>query len=370
MGGPRVTSGTRVPRGMTGPSSPHSPDSAPDWEAIARFLSGESDGPERARVQAWMAANPEDHQLVEALDRVAASIPVAAPAGLDVEAALRRTKAAAGPFRAVLKVEDGSGRRRRNPVTAPSFWSRPAFRMAAAFAVVALSATLLLRRQAPDVQVAESQTYRASPGKPDSVTLSDGSRAVIAPGSELVVAAGYGRTSRELTLRGQGWFRAEHDDALPFIVNSADAVVRDVGTEFTVNHREATGVLVQVHEGSVMVRGVAQDTSAFVLLEQGDEAIVVQGAVSTASRGTVPVDAADWVSGLLRFRDVPMAEVVETVRRWYGTNIRIEDPTLASRKVSIDVNAGSVGSVAEELALTVGGRVDRRGDTLVVRTGR
>lgn len=65
-----------------------------------------------------------------------------------------------------------------------------------------------------------------------------------------------------------------------------------------------------------------------------------------------------------------MGEVVETVRRWYGIKIRVDDPALSAKKVSIDVNAGSLGSVARELALTVGGRVDKRGDTLVVRAGQ
>jgi transmembrane sensor len=237
--------------------------------------------------------------------------------------------------------------------------------------VVALTTTFWRSRSEPDTQVATSvRTYRASLGQPDSVTLADGSRAVLAPGSELTVSATYGSAGREVALTGQGWFRVVHDDARPFVVKAGDAEIRDVGTEFTVNHRAASGVLVQVHEGAVIVRGATQDASAGVLLHQGDEAVVAQGAVTSTQRGTVPADAAVWVSGLLRFRDVPLEEVAETVRRWYGIQIRVDDRALGAKKVSIDVNASSLGSVAQELALTVGGRVDKRGDTLVVRAGQ
>lgn len=357
---------------MTGPtSSQPSPVVPPDWEAIARYVSGESDGAERERVRAWLVANPEDHKLIEALDRIVADVPVVLPAGLDVEGALRRTKAAAMPIRPALRIEDGVPRQPRGAL-APPRRSRLtlAYQVAAIVGLVALTATFWRSRSDSPAQVADVQTYRASLGQPDSVTLTDGTRAVLAPGSELAVTGSYGSAGREVTLRGQGWFRVVHDDAKPFVVKAGGAEIRDVGTEFTVNHREASGVLVQVHEGAVIVRGVTQDASAGVLLHQGDEAVVMQGTVSSTQRGTVPADAAAWVSGLLRFRDVPLAEVAETVRRWYGIEIRVEDPALGAKKVSIDVNAGSLGSVAQELALTVGGRVDKRGDTLVVRAGQ
>ncbi|MBC7894053.1 MAG: FecR domain-containing protein [Cytophagaceae bacterium] len=356
---------------MTGPT-PQRPtaDAPPDWEAIARYVSGESDGAERELVRAWLVANPEDHKLVEALDRIVADVPVELPAGLDIEGALRRTKAAAGGS-PILRLEAAAPRLSRFPAArARPQWVVRAFQAAALFGVIAITATIWRYRSEPSPQVATVTTYRASLGKPDSVTLADGSRAILAPGSELAVTATYGTAGREVALRGQGWFRVVHDDARPFVVKAGDAEIRDVGTEFSVNHRANSGVLVQVHEGAVIVRGSSQEASAGVLLHQGDEAVVAQGAVTSTQRGTVPADATAWVSGLLRFRDVPLAEVVETVRRWYGIEIRVDDPALGATKVSIDVNAGSIGGVAQELALTVGGRVDKRGDTLVVRAGQ
>lgn len=357
---------------MTGPIPPRpAADLPPDWEAIARFVSDESDVAEREQVRTWLSANPEDQMLIEALDRIVSDVPLQLPAGLDVETALRRTKAAAGGS-PILRLEAATPRRGRFPATpARPKWVTRAFQAAALFGVIALTATLWRMRSEPAEQVAtDVQTYRASLGKPDSVTLTDGTRAILAPGSELAVASSYGSASREVTLRGQGWFRVVHDDDMPFVVKAGDAEIRDVGTEFTVNHRASSGVLVQVHEGAVMVRGAAQEAGAGVLLNQGDEAVVAQGTVRSTQRGTVPSDAAVWVSGLLRFRDVPLEEVAETVRRWYGLEIRVDDPALGATKVSIDVNAASIAGVAQELALTVGGRVEKRGDTLVVRAGQ
>src|SRR4051812_25616254 len=65
---------------MTGPAS------APDWDAIARYLSGESNAAEAIVVRGWLDANPADRALVELLRQNQA----AEPADIDVDAALAR----------------------------------------------------------------------------------------------------------------------------------------------------------------------------------------------------------------------------------------------------------------------------------------
>src|ERR1700755_2147196 len=76
----------------------------PDWDAIARFLAGESNAGEAAVVRTWLEAHPEDRQLVESLDSVAAIEPV----DVDVEAALARVhQKMAAPQRPSLRLERG-----------------------------------------------------------------------------------------------------------------------------------------------------------------------------------------------------------------------------------------------------------------------
>ena len=144
-------------------------------------------------------------------------------------------------------------------------------------------------------------------------------------------------------------------------------MVRDVGTVFTVVERDDGQVRVAVHEGAVTLRGVGQTAERGVLLHEGDAAVVEKGQVASTSRGTIAAADADWVSGRHRFRDVPLEEVAETLRRWFGLELRITDPALAAHKVTIDVSAASIARVPQELALAVGGELVRSGDTLIVR---
>ena len=335
----------------------------PDWEALARYLAGEGSDVERARVRAWLAANPDDAKVVEALDRLASGIEAPEPAGLDTEAALRRVKARHREA-PVLSLDRGRGL----GAPAPRWWQSPGVRVAAVLAVAVLG-TLVVRSRTgggPPAVAVEVRTHHAGIGKPDSVGLPDGSQVVLAPGSELGVPATYGADRREVTLVGQAWFRVRHDDGKPFVVRSSGTEVRDVGTVFTVRGDSATAVRVSVHEGAVLVRGDDQAPDQGVLLHQGDEAVLGRAGVTTVARGTVSAEDADWVSGRLHFRDVPLGEFAATLRRWYGVDVRVADTGLAGRRISTDANAGTVDAALREVALAVGGQLVRRGDTVFV----
>src|SRR5215831_6005599 len=61
--------------------------STPDWDALARFLAGESSDEEASRVHRWLDAHPEEKALVA---RLSSTTELSAAAEVDVEAALAR----------------------------------------------------------------------------------------------------------------------------------------------------------------------------------------------------------------------------------------------------------------------------------------
>ncbi|MBK8250621.1 MAG: FecR domain-containing protein [Gemmatimonadetes bacterium] len=330
---------------------------APDWELAARHIAGEGDAGDRARMESFLRANPADAELLRALDTLSRKVPAALPSGLDVESALRRTR----ERRDEASVVSLASRRAGSP--------RPAIRwvgLAAAAAVALVFARNWLVPTNTDGTVAGS-VYRGTVGQVDSVRLADGSVAMLAPGATLTIPAGFPAENRSLRLEGQGWFRATHEEEHPFTVLAGDAVVRDIGTVFSVRSGVNGEVRVAVHEGAVAVRGTG--AAAEVQLSQGDEVMVAAGAVQAASRGTVPEGDADWTSGRLHFRDVSMEEFSRTVASWTGWVVRLEDPELRVLRVTQDLTLAEARQRMEEAALVLGARVTWKGDTAVVSRG-
>ena len=347
------------------PSKPGPDPAEPDpvhadpWEAVGRVLAGECADDERRQVRGWLDAHPAEARFVDAVAR--ATPPESAPAGLDVEAALRQVRArldapdiAADPASVVRPL-----RPRRTTAPARRRWP-------AALAALAAAAVLLLAVLArPDGSAGRAaRTLATTVGQRDSLRLPDGSRVVLGPASRLVVAAGYGDEERTVELSGEAFFDVAHDERRPFVVRAGGASVRDLGTAFVVRSA-GDEVRVAVTEGAVLL-GAADARSAPVRLDAGDRGALRPSGAPEVARGVVTADDVAWTQGRLVFRDAPLAEVAVALRRWYGVELTVADEALAGRTLTAEFTGEPVERVLEVVGLALGARVERRGDTATV----
>ena len=340
---------------MTTPR-PH-PDSPADWEALARYLAGESGPEERNAVRRWLDAHPADAQLLGLVDDAAREAR-AATLDVDVEGALAKV-------RARMDAPTVLPLRPRAPATPAQRWRVGAMSGLAAAAVLA-AGVALWRGAARTPEGTAARTFATSVGARDSLHLPDGTRVVLAPGSRLDVADGFGARRREVRLHGEAFFEVVHDDARPFVVRAGEARVRDVGTAFTVRGDAARGVEVVVTQGSVAVaHEAARDDEA--VLHAGDLAVVATDHRVVVRRGGATPDDTSWMRGRLVYHDAPIAEVRADLRRWYGLELRLTDSSLDARHLTATFEGESADAVLRVIGLALGADVERRGDTAVVR---
>jgi transmembrane sensor len=210
--------------------------------------------------------------------------------------------------------------------------------------------------------------HATADGERRRVTLSDGSIVVLAPRSRLVVAAGFGRDARDLTLQGEGWFSVVHDDARPFTVSAGAFRVRDIGTVFTVRTHGNDTLGVSVVEGSVAVRRTVNAPTEETVLTLGDVGRFTTGGVAAlVDRGRPVAALASWTEGDLELVDVSASDAVAALSRWYGTSIRIDDSTLAGRSVTITLSLDSLDQALGDLALLLDRSVERVEDGFILR---
>jgi transmembrane sensor len=220
-----------------------------------------------------------------------------------------------------------------------------------------------------------ARVYATAVGVRDSVELPDGTRVLLAPASRLVVAAGYGGAHRDATLEGAASFVVRHDAARPFTVRAGAALVRDLGTAFAVRTDGAGGaggVTVAVTEGVVALRPATPATAADtgVLLNAGDRGVLRAGAAAEAARGAVTADDVAWTRGRLVYRDAPLDELRADLRRWYGVELRVDDPALAGRRLTATFDGEPADRVLDVVATALGAEVERTGGAAVLRSAR
>lgn len=349
------------------PTSPPPADGPPDWEALGRFVSGESAPAEAEAVAAWLAAHPEDAQLLHALGE--ATAPLANPsAPIDTERALAKVLARRDTMTAPDDVPSLEAARRRRERAAPvrRSWSRPLTAIAATLAIVVAGSVVWRSRTAApaDASVAIAR-FATAAGAIDSLRLPDGSEVVLGPGSTLTPSATFGGADRDVTLDGEAYFVVSRDDARPFTVRTRDARVVDLGTAFTVQTTAEHGVSVVVTSGRVRLSPAHGSDGALELA--AGEAATLWRSDSTVRRDSLDVERAmAFTQGRLVLRDTPVESLVQVLRRWYGLTLTV-DPALQGRRVTATFENEPRDVVLETLALSLGARAEVRGDTVALR---
>jgi transmembrane sensor len=207
-------------------------------------------------------------------------------------------------------------------------------------------------------------------GARDSMTLSDGTRVILGPLSSITIESGYNARSRNVQVRGDAWFSVVHDESKPFTVHAGNATIVDVGTTFTVASDSPAGVAVSVAEGSVSLQQVNGRPGHGVILKAGDKGLLQAGGEPVAQRGAATEDDAAWLKGRLVFREATVAEIASSVRKWYGIELKVADPSLANRHLTATFAGESPDRVLDIIRLALGAEIERRGDTAIVRESK
>ena len=206
--------------------------------------------------------------------------------------------------------------------------------------------------------------YETKPGQRAAIRLDDGTRVVLAPASRLRVAGGYGAHRRAVSLDGEAFFTVVHDESAPFTVRAGDMLATDVGTSFDVAAYPAdAAVRVAVADGRV---SLAAGARAAVPLGRGDIAAIGEAGVTTVTHRT-DVDAlTGWTAGRLDFHDVALRDAARGIARWYDIDLVVGDDALARVPLTASFRDEPVDEVLHIVAVTVGARVERHGQTYVL----
>lgn len=158
--------------------------------------------------------------------------------------------------------------------------------------------------------------YRTG-AEPLAITLKDGSSVRLNRHSEMSVRLSDGR--RQVILEdGEAAFDVAHDADRPFVIDAGGRQIQVIGTAFNVvNHDDVFSV--GVERGVVAVRA---REAAPVRLTAGQE-IRQAGDLRPVLATVDPDSVSAWRSGVLVYREAPLAEVGEDLSRYFDKPVRV-----------------------------------------------
>lgn len=213
------------------------------------------------------------------------------------------------------------------------------------------------------------ERYETGIGEQRSVLLDDGSLVTLNTDSQIEVK--YSDQRRLVRLvRGEALFKVAHEPERPFDVDTGNAVVRAVGTQFNVDRR-ADRTTVSVVEGKVQVTADPIENPALpapggtAATEQSETEILAaaQRVVLTESGMSAPESIANlapvtaWTQRQLVFENQSLGEVAEEFNRYNRQHILIRSAQLRTQQVTGVFQANDSASFLAFIARVPGVRV-------------
>lgn len=189
-------------------------------------------------------------------------------------------------------------------------------------------------RSRPDVPVDPVERFATRRGETRQVRLADGSFVTLNTNSR--VSVHFTDKTRNIRLEyGEALFNVAKNKSRPFIVTTSDAVIRAVGTAFTVRALPERSVQVLVQEGVVEVSHRDQRTGKAIRATAETKTVIASNApiaVQPVPRVEVERNLA-WRYGQISFENVRLADAAREFARYSDTKIAV-DPAVANHTIT------------------------------------
>lgn len=192
------------------------------------------------------------------------------------------------------------------------------------------------------------------------LTLPDGTRVWLNSSSAITFPTTFAEKERRVRLEGEAYFEVSKNHSRPFVVETNDIEIRDIGTHFDVMaYADEPATRATLVEGAIeVVKGAFS-----VLLKPGEQSIIANEANSRIVVAPADTNAAvAWKNGYFSFNHTSIYEIMRQVSRWYDVDVNYGDSLGVSLNghISRRVPASEVFKILEltgDLNFSIKGKV-------------
>ncbi len=335
-----------------------------NYQILARYMDGDCTEQERREIEQWASANPENSEKLEEFQRIW-DISEQKQNMLDQffdtdeqwdELQQRLKKEGEIPAQQSSSV----GSRRRS--ASIHSMTHKIVRVAAIFLIAGLLAVFAYQNwYQPEPEQKEPALREVSTANAQRVnlTLADGSSVMLNAGSTMKFPNQFSDDVREVFLKGEAYFNVERNAQKPFLIHSRGAVIRVLGTSFTVrSYPENEQVRVVVQEGKVSFEAANKDQSAdsitrtMLTANEMGRYLIGSNEIETSEVDDMQLYLS-WRKGYLKFREEPMQNVAAELERRYGVEVKFDDASISQRSLTAFLKSRSIKNVLDVISMSL-----------------
>jgi transmembrane sensor len=316
-------------------------------ERIAKYLAGEMDSNELANFLSVVASHPDNDLLVNEMQAQWAAFPTHGYRKPNVD-------------KAWLKISTLIGKEEAKQATIGKTAYLNWVKWAAAVVVIGLvTASLVINsltgREVIIKSLSDSSTLVHS--------LSDGSNVYLMANSELSYRTTFGKRNRKVSLKGEAFFDVAKNPVIPFEIETTDAVVRVLGTSFTLKANVNAPFELIVSTGAVSILS-KHDAKQTVTALAGE--VVTIANKQLAKSNVADKNIHNSMKQRLQFKDESVANIIRVINKTYNISIILDASNVESRLLTVTFHNNSIESIVDVLCATLNLKATYINETIIL----
>lgn len=195
-------------------------------------------------------------------------------------------------------------------------------------------------------------------------TLPDGSTAFLNKKSELSYEYNPHKKTRKVRLKGEAFFDVKHEEEKPFIIETEEVLIKDLGTAFNVKaYPESNSVEVIVESGEVQIYTLSDDG---ITLKAGEKGFYDKTLKSFSKIEKIDTNGLAYKTKVFSFNNTDLQSVVEMLNNVYDSKLTLANKALSNCHVTVNFNNDNLDLVVEILAETLNLKVTRTKDEIIL----
>jgi len=310
-------------------------------ELLPKYFADEATSEEKKLVDEWRNLQEINSKEFEAFAKLwKISLPVAGLGDIDLDA------------------EWGRMEKVISPVETKTFVLRRVLQIAAAIIFVSILSYL-------GIKYSSIETQKSPIAELKSFNLPDGSVVALNAGSKITYNKEFGKTNRNLTLKGEAYFEVTKNVGLPFTIAANEASIRVVGTKFNVKaYKDKPEIKVLVTEGTVKLFETKQPAKE-VTLNAGESGSFSKTEKIIKKLSVPDLNDIAWKTQIIKFNNTPLSDVAEVLINTYHTNISIS-PEIKNCIITVEFNNQDLQSVLKILKSTLKLKISVEGNRIKI----
>jgi len=315
-------------------------------DLIGKYLAGEASNAERDEVEGWILASDGNKVYFDQLSLIfERSKSIKENLKFDTDSAWLKVKS---------KLSKSQGK------TVPIQRQWPLLRIAALIIIaVGIGYLVFNKVNTPDQVVqfsADNQILRD--------TLPDGSLTVLNKQSTIQYAYNPNNNRRNVVLKGEAFFEVKHQADKPFIIETGEVIIEDIGTSFNVNaFPDSPTIEVYVESGEVAFYTLSNKG---LNLTAGETGVYHKQSQSFARLMRTDTNRLAYKTGIFNFRNADLGSIVEDLNAVYETKVQLANPALTNCRLNVTFRNERIDDIVEIIAETLKLSVTKDGDVYIL----